>query len=144
MKTNLKKAFRTTVAALGLTILGFGGASSWAADMCFVDDFNSILVGSKFSFPSAGVCKPFNGYELGANCIISGTACGTADNGTISFHLDTSCPFVNYQGIASFRISRVNSGLPQAGYGYSRQTGFDTLYQWHINTIPCPNPHPLN
>lgn len=143
MKKTWKKTLRTTVAALGLALVGFGGGTSWAADMCFLDDFNSTLVGSNFSFPSAGKCKPFNGYEFGTGCIISGTACGTSDNGAIRFHLDTSCNNFDYQGVSSFRIDRVNSGLPQAGYGYSKQTGSNTLYSWHINTIPCPNPHPL-
>lgn len=144
MKKGLKKTLRTTLAALGLALVGFGSATSWAADMCFVDDFGSVLVGSKFSFPSAGTCKSFNGYELSSNgCIISGTACGTSDNGRIAFHLETSCYNVNYQGISSFRIDRVNSYLPQAGYGYSKQTGSSTLYNWHIKTVPCPNPHPL-
>jgi hypothetical protein len=143
MKTTLKKTLRTTLAALGLALVGFGSATSWAADMCFVDDFNSVLVGPKFSFPSASTCKSFDGYELGTSCIITGTACGTSDNGRIAFNLNTSCPFVNYQGISSFRIDRVNSGLPQAGFGYSTQIGNPTLYQWHIKTVSCPNPHPL-
>jgi hypothetical protein len=144
MKTNLKKAFLTTVAALGLVMSMLGGASTWAADMCFLDDYNSVLVGKNFSFPSAGSCKAFDGYELGTSCIISGTACGTSDNGLIAFHLETSCPFVNYQGISNFRISRVNSGLNQAGYGYATQLNTGNFTVWHIKTVPCPNPHPLN
>lgn len=144
MKTRLLKTLRATLTALGLALAGFGSATSWAADMCFLDDFNSRFVGKNFSFPGAGACKSFNGYELGTSCIISGTACGTSDNGRIAFNLNTSCPFVNYQGISSFRIDRVNSGFDQAGYGYSVQIGNPTLYQWHIKTIPCPSPRPLN
>src|SRR5262245_33745764 len=117
MKTNLKKAFLTMLATLGLGMLVLGSATTWAADMCILDNYNSTLVGKNFSFPTAGACRSFDGYELRTNCIISGTACGTSDNGLIAFHLDTSCPFVDYQGISSFRISRVNSGfdLPVSG-----------------------------
>ena len=143
MKTNLKQAFRTLLATLGLGMFLLGGAPTWAADMCFLDDYNSTFVGKNFSFPGAGACKAFNGYELGTSCIISGTACGTSDNGAIAFHLTTSCPFVNYQGISSFRISRVNSGLNQAGYGYATQINTGTFTVWHIKTVPCPNPRPL-
>ena len=153
MKTTLKKALRATTgqlrktaarAAVGLGLLMLGSTPSWAADLCFVDDFNSTFVGKGFSFPAAGACKSFNGYELGTSCIISGTACGTSDNGLIAFHLDTSCPFVDYQGVSSFRISRVNSNLPQAGYGYARQTNTGTFTTYHIRTVPCPTPRPLN
>ena len=144
MKTNLKKAFLTTLATLGLGLLLLGSSTTWAADMCFLDDYNSLLVGKKFSFPDAGACKPFNGYELGTNCIISGTACGTSDNGLIAFHLNTSCPFVPYYGMASFRISRVNSGLDQAGYGSAFQINGGYMPNIHIKTVPCPSPHPLN
>lgn len=144
MKTTLKKAFRMTVAMLGLGMLVLGSATTWAADMCFLDDYNSKLVGKNFSFPAAGACKAFNGYELGTNCILDGTACGTSDNGQIAFHLNVSCPFVNYQGIHSFRISRLYSNINQAGYGYSVALPSGYMAQWHIKTIPCPNPHPLN
>jgi len=144
MKTNLKKAFLTMLATLGLGMLVLGSATTWAADMCFLDNYNSTLVGKNFSFPTAGACRSFDGYELGTNCIISGTACGTSDNGLIAFHLDTSCPFVDYQGISSFRISRVNSGFDLAGYGYAVQMGTGTFVNFYIKTVPCPNPHPLN
>jgi hypothetical protein len=143
MKTNLKKAFFTMLATLGLGMLVLGSATTWAADMCFLDDYNSTLVAKNFSFPAAGACRSFDGYELGTSCIISGTACGTSDNGVIAFHLDTSCPFVNYQGVSSFRISRVNSNLNQAGYGYAVQTNTGYMTTWHIKTVPCPSPHPL-
>lgn len=152
MKTNLNTALGATKgrmrktslrAAVGLGMLMLGSAPTWAADMCFRDDFTSTLVGKNFSFPAAGACRSFNGYELGTNCIISGTACGTSDNGIIAFHLDTSCPFVDYQGIASFRLSRFNSQLPQAGFGYARQINTGTFTTYHIRTVPCPAPHPL-
>ncbi len=143
MKTNLKKTWLTKLASFGLGIIMLGSTPSWAADMCFLDDYNSTIVGQKFKFPGAGDCKAFNGYELGTNCIVSGTACGTSNNADIRFHLNTSC-LSGYHGISSFRIDRLYSNINQAGHGYSYQTntGYSTV--WHIKTIPCPNPHPLN
>jgi len=125
-------------------MLLLGNATIQAADMCFLDTYNSTFVGKNFSFPAAGACKAFNGYELGTSCIVSRTACGTSDNGLIAFHLTTSCPFVNYQGISSFRISRVNSHLNQAGYGYATQVNSSAFTAWRIKTAPCPSPRPLN
>src|SRR5262245_20379444 len=141
--------FRTTrllIATLGFvgTLLLLGTAPASAADMCFYDDYGSTLVGKNFSFPAAGTCKAFNGYELGTNCLIGGTACGTADNVTVGFHLTVSCPFVNYQGLSSFRIDRLYSNINQAGYGYSVALPGGGQYTWHIKTVPCPNPHPFN
>jgi hypothetical protein len=144
MKTTLTQALRTAVATLGLGMLVLSSAPSWAADMCLLDDYNSTFVGKNFSFPAAGACKGFDGYELGTNCIISGTACGTSDNSTIAFHLTTSCPFVNYQGIHSFRIDRLYSNINQAGYGYAVQLPSGYTSTWHIKTVPCPTPRPLN
>ena len=143
MKTTLQKALRTTVATLGLGLLLLGSTPTWAADMCFQDDFGSTMVGQNFAFPGAGACRAFNGYELGTSCIMSGAACGTSDNGTIAFHLTTTCPWANYQGTANFRISRVNSGYWGAGYGYSTQLNGGYQYNWHTRTVPCPSPHPL-
>jgi hypothetical protein len=144
MKTTLTQALRTAVATLGLGMLVLSSAPSWAADMCFRDDYNTTSVGKNFSFPAAGACKAFNGYELGTNCLISGTACGTSDNSTIAFSLTTSCPFVNYQGISNFRIDRLYSHINQAGYGYVAQINSSALTTWHIKTVPCPTPRPLN
>jgi hypothetical protein len=143
MKTNLRKAFLTMMATLGLGMLVLGSTTTWAADMCFLDDYGSTLVGKNFSFPAAGACKAFNGYELGTNCIISGAACGTSNNADIRFNLNISCPF-GYFGISSFRIDRLYSNINQAGYGYAYQTNTGAFTQWHIKTVPCPNPRPLN
>jgi len=63
MKTNLKKSVLTTLAIVGASLV-LGSATARAADMCLRDDYNSTLVGQKFSFPRAGACKPFNGYVL--------------------------------------------------------------------------------
>jgi hypothetical protein len=147
MKINLKKAFLTTFAMLGLGLV-LGSASAQAADMCFLDDYNSTLVAKSFSFPAAGSCKAVNGYELGSNgCIITGTACGTSDNGYIRFNLSTTCSNVPYNGTANFWITRVNSGYPQAGYGSAAAPNFENntwvRSLWHIRTIPCPNPRPV-
>src|SRR5262245_14756659 len=143
MKPNRKKAFFTMLATLGLGLLVLGTATTWAADMCFLDDYGYTLVGKKFAFPDAGAFKPFNGYELGTNCVVSGTACGTSDNGFIRFHLTTSCNNIDYQGISSFRIERFTSGYDQAGYGYSYQINGGYHATWHNKTVPCPTPHPL-
>ena len=146
MKTNLKKSVLTTLAIVGASLV-LGSATARAADMCLRDDYNSTLVGQKFSFPRAGACKPFNGYELGTNCIISGTACGTSNNAEIRFNLTTTCPF-GYIGTSSFRIDRLYADLNQAGFGFACSPNFQngswTCTQWHINTIPCPASHPLN
>jgi hypothetical protein len=132
-------------AAVALALLLLGSATARAADMCFRDDYNSTFVGYKFRFPAANQCKPVDGYELGTNCIVSGTACGTSF-GEVRFNLTTSCPF-GYFGTSSFHIDRLYSDLNQAGFGYAcspnTSTGGWTCTQWHIQTIPCPNPHPL-
>jgi hypothetical protein len=145
MNTNLKKSVRTTLAILGAT-LALGAATAQAADMCMRDDYNSTLVFQKFSFPRAGACKPVNGYELGTNCIISGTACGTSDNINVRFNLNVACQF-GYIGTHSFSIDRLYSDLNQAGFGYACSpnlpSGGWTCTQWHINEIDCPSSHPL-
>src|SRR5215472_12299173 len=144
MKTNLKKAF-LTLATLGVMLV-VGNATTWAADMCFNDDYNSVFVGKSFSFPAAGTCKSFNGYELGTNCLITGTACGTSNNVDIRFNLNASCPD-GYIGTSNFRIDRLYSNINQAGFGRACSpnvyTGSWTCTQWHINTIPCPAYRPL-
>jgi hypothetical protein len=145
MKTNFKKALRK-LATLGITMLVLGSARGGAADMCFLDDYNSTLVGKKFAFPAAGACKAFNGYELGTGCIISGTACGTSDNVNIFFNLNTSCP-AGYFGTSSFYIDRLYSDIDQAGYGWAAAPNLSNnswvRTVWHIKTVPCPSPHPL-
>ncbi|MEW6268919.1 MAG: hypothetical protein AB1689_06430 [Thermodesulfobacteriota bacterium] len=146
MNAKLKKGLLTTMAALAATVL-LGAGSSRAADMCMRDDYNSTLVFKKFKFPRAGDCKPVNGYELGTNCVISGTACATSNNIDVRFNLNVACPF-GYMGTHSFRIDRLYSDLNQAGFGYAcspnTASGSWTCTQWHINTITCPNPRPLN
>jgi hypothetical protein len=142
-KSALKAVFQ---AAIGLALLVLGTVTARAADMCFLDDYNSTIVGQNFAFPAPNVCKSFNGYELGTNCIVSGTACGTK-YGEVRFNLNTSCSF-GYFGTSSFDISRLYSDIYQAGFGYACSpnvtSGNWTCTQWHIRTIPCPNPHALN
>lgn len=141
----LKKTMLATLAAMAVTLAG-GAATASAADMCFRDDYNSTLVARNFRFPRPGDCKTVNAYELGTNCIISGTACATSNNVDIRFNLTTSCQF-GYFGTSSFRIDRLYSDINQAGFGYAcspnTSTGGWTCTQWHINTIPCPSPRPL-
>src|SRR5262245_8023491 len=144
-KKGTLKTVATAAAALALLLLGH--TSARAADMCFLDDYNSTIVGYKFRFPGANQCKPFQGYELGTNCILSGTVCGTSA-GEARFDLTASCaPPYNYFGMSSFRIDRLYSDIQQAVCGCAcspnPQTGSWTCTQWHIRTIPCPNPHPL-
>jgi len=145
MESNRKTIFRT-LAALGL-MLALGSGTAWAADMCLLDDYNSVLVAKNFKFPRAGDCKPVNGYELGTGCVISGTACGTSNNVDVRFNLNISCPF-GYFGTTSFRIDRLYSDINQAGFGYAcspnPSNGGWTCTQWHINTIPCPYPRPVS
>jgi hypothetical protein len=145
MNANRSRLLRTTVTALA-TLVALGATSAGAADMCFKDDYNSVLVAKAFRFPRPGDCKPFNGYEIGTSCIISGTACGTSNNVDVRFNLTTSCPF-GYIGTTSFRIDRLYNDINQAGFGYAcspnTSSGSWTCTQWHINTIPCPNPRPL-
>lgn len=144
MNTHLARRLAAVVAML-VVVLAAGAAS--AADMCFRDDYNSILVMKKFRFPKAGDCKPVDAYELGTNCIVSGTACGTSNNADVRFNLNVSCPF-GYFGTTSFRIDRLYADINQAGFGYAcapnTSSGSWTCTQWHINTIACPNPRPLN
>lgn len=140
MKTALQKM-------LVIFVLVLGSESVWAADMCFLDDFNSTLIGKNFAFPGPGKCKEFNGYELGTNCILTGAACGTSDSAQIRFHWNYSCPFGAF-GTSSFAISRLYSDINQAGFGYACQpntnSGNWTCTQWHIKQIPCPASRPLN
>ena len=150
MTTNLNvkknRTLKTVVtAAVALALLLLGHTAARAVDMCLLDDYNSTIVGYKFRFPGPNQCKPFNGYELGTNCIVSGTACGTSV-GEARFDLTTSCEF-GYFGMASFRINRLYSYDNQAGFGYACSpdplTGNWTRTEWHIRTIPCPTPHNL-
>jgi len=140
MKVKLTKTFPMTFAALGV-MLALANVNASAADLCFRDDYNSVLVGKRFKFPRAGDCSSFNGYELGTNCVISGTACATSNNSDVRFNLTTSCPF-GYIGTSSFRIDRLYSDINQAGFGYAcspNTSGSNwTCTQWHINTIDCP------
>ena len=146
MESNRKTTILRTLAALGL-MFALGSGTTWAADLCLVDDYNSVLVARNFKFPRAGDCKPVDGYELGTGCVISGTACGTSNNVDVRFNLSTSCPF-GYFGTSSFRIDRLYSDINQAGFGYAcspnTSSGGWTCTQWHINTIPCPFPRPVN
>jgi hypothetical protein len=106
-----------------------------------------VLVARNFKFPRAGDCKPVDGYELGTGCVISGTACGTSNNVDVRFNLSTTCSF-GYFGTSSFRIDRLYSDINQAGFGYAcapnTSSGGWTCTQWHIDTIPCPSPRPVN
>src|SRR5262245_23762179 len=150
LRVKKKGTLKTVVtAAAALALLVLGHTSARAADMCFNDDLNSTFVGYKFRFPGPNQCKPFSGYELGTNCVLSGTSCGTSF-GEARFDLTVSCPseyFGMYFGTSSFHIDRLYSDIQQAGFGYSCSpdpaTGNWTCRQWHIRTIPCPNPHPL-
>lgn len=118
-----------------------------AKDMCFYDDYASILVGQGFSFPAAGRCKAFNGYQNGngSGCLISGEACGTSDYQRVKFNLTYTCTspgLFGTFGTYAFDIDRVYSDVPQSGLGFAYQGGTHT--QFHVYQIPCPDPHPLN
>jgi hypothetical protein len=135
-------------AALGLAMLLLGSATTWAADMCLLDeDGLGVMVGKNFSFPGAGACKAFNGYLLGSDVLISGAACGTSDNVDIRFNLNYSVPDGRF-GVAAIYIDRFNSTLDQAGFGYycqaDRQDGGWICTQAHYKQISCPSPRPLN
>jgi hypothetical protein len=150
MKTNRKKAFLRTLAALGLGALVLGSATTWAADMCILDHEGlGVMVGKGFSFPDAGRCKRFSGYLLGdSGCLITGTACGTSDNNEIRFDLTHTCSGTAFGtfGVAAYHIDRLNANLPLAGFGFYCQShiGSDwSCVQNHIETISCPAPHPV-
>ena len=148
MTSKLKKTFLITSAAMGV-MLALGNGKTWAADMCFKDDYNSVLVGKKFKFPRFGDCTAFNGYELGTNCILTGTACGTSNNADIRFNINSSCPSATpYFGNTSFAISRLYSNINQGGFGISCSpnlfNGGWYCTNFHVNTIPCPTSHPLS
>jgi hypothetical protein len=146
MNSTLKITIRAALTVLGVTLV-LGSTAASAADMCFRDDYNSTFVAKSFRFPRAGDCKPVNAYELGTNCVVSGTACATSNNADIRFNLNTSCPF-GYFGTSSFRIDRLYSDINQAGFGYAcspnTSNGAWTCTQWHIQRIPCPASRPLN
>ena len=80
-------------------------------------------------------------------CLLSGTACGTSDNVNIFFNLNTSCP-AGYFGTSSFSINRLYSDIDQAGYGWAAAPNLSNnswvRTVWHIKTVPCPAPHPLD
>src|SRR5262249_51824586 len=141
----------TSQVALMILVLTLGGATAaWAVDTCFLDDFESILVGKNFTFPTAGNCKAFDGYQNGNGngCLISGIACGNSDDGRIKFNLNYSCTSTLAFGTYVFAIDRFNSDLPEAGFGYACQpdtsgSGHWTCTTFHVNRIACPNPHPL-
>jgi hypothetical protein len=146
MKVHLQNTLRLTLATLAVMV-ALGTATVWAADMCLQDDYGSVLVGKSFTFPTSGTCKSFNGYELGTNCIISGTACTANGSNLVRFNMNTSCQF-GYFGTSSFYIDKLYSNVNQAGFGYACSpnpaSGNWTCTQWHINTITCPASHPLN
>jgi len=146
MDSNRKTMIFRTLAALGL-MLALGTGTARAADMCLQDDYNSVLVAKNFKFPRAGDCKPVDGYELGTGCVISGTACGTSNNVDVRFNLSVSCPS-GYMGTSSFRIDRLYSNINQAGFGYACALNWTSggwyCTQWHINTIACPYPRPVD
>src|SRR5262245_382126 len=143
----MSRTTRMLIGTLGFVgaLLVLGDAPARAADMCFRDDYNTTLVAKNFAFPGANTCKAVNAYELGTNCVVSGTACGTTF-GEARFNLTVSCPF-GYFGMSSFRIDKLYADLNQAGYGYAcapnTWNGSWTCTQWHINTGPCPSPRPL-
>jgi len=146
MDSNGKKTIFRTLAALGL-MLALGNGTARAADLCLRDDYNSVLVAKNFKFPRAGDCKPISGYELGTGCVISGTPLGTSNNVDVRFNLSTTCAS-GYMGTSSFPIDRLYSDINQAGFGYAcapnTTSGGWYCTQWHINTIPCPYPRPVN
>src|SRR5262245_37187190 len=146
MESNRRTTIFRTLAALGL-MFALGNGTTWAADMCLQDDYYSVLVAKNFRFPRAGDCKPVNGYELGTGCVLSGTACGTSNNVDVRFNLSATCPD-GYMGTSSFRIDRLYSNINQAGFGnacaLNTTSGSWYCTQWHINTIPCPDPRPVN
>jgi hypothetical protein len=138
------------LALLTSLLLLLGASRALALDMCFQDDFASILVGQSFRFPGPGRCKSFNGYQNGngSGCLISGEACGTSDNGRVKFNLTWSCTTGGAFGTYWFAIDRANADLPQAGLGNACQpntsNGTWTCTQFHLNEVPCPVPHPLS
>src|SRR5262245_42666968 len=152
MKANLKKALLTKVAALGIAMLVLGSGTTWAADMCFRETTGGTLVGKNFSFPGPGTCKAFDGFGVGGGCVITGTACGTSNNVDIRFNLNASCNHPGFFGEVSthsFRIDRLVPGIDGSGFGYwCKLTGFTnatwTCNQFHVKTIPCSSPVPVD
>jgi hypothetical protein len=153
MKAHRTKALLTQVAAFGIAILLLGSTTTWAADMCFLDEEGlGVTVGKNFSFPGAGACKAFDGYLVGdGGCIVSGTACGTSDNVDIRFDLHYACTGTAFGafGPSAFHIDRLNASLHFAGFGfYCRPNGFVnstwSCAQFHVQTIPCPSAAPVD
>jgi len=147
MNTNLKKALLTKVAALGIGMLVLGSTTTWAADMCFLNQtFGDVIVGNNFSFPAPQTCKAFNGYDLsGSNdCLVSGEACGTTAE--VRFNLTASCPS-GANGMYSFHIDRFNADLDRAGSGYlcalDRNSGLTGCSSYENKRIACST-HSLN
>ena len=154
MKTNLKKALFTKLATLGIGILMLGSTTTWAADMCFTEDStHATYVGKNFSFPAAGQCKSFNGFGVGGGCVMTGTACGTSNNLEVRFHLNYSCSAPDAFGVfgtRSFTLDRRYPGKDLANIGYYSQpnnTGTNVTWgygMFHVKTIPCSSPVPVN
>ncbi len=131
-------------AAVGFSMLLLGSGTTWAADMCFLDEEGGgVIRGKNFSFPGAGACKAFQGYISGSpSALISGSACGTSDNVDIRFNLNYSTPDGHF-GVSVFRIDRLHHDLSQAGFGYYTSAhagngGGWASAQFHVKTIPCP------
>src|SRR5262245_43742252 len=93
MKTNLRKAFSTMVATLGLGLLVLGTTTVQATDTCFLGAFGRTLVCKQFSSAPDGTHNACTGNGLCASRLMADTARGTSEHDRIAYHLDTSCPF---------------------------------------------------
>ena len=56
--------------------------------MCFKDQFNNILVGKSFSYPTPGNCKIFNGFFNNTDYAVSGNACTTSNGFYVNLQPD--------------------------------------------------------
>ena len=82
---------RVILGVLGVTAMVLGGAgAASAADMCLRDGVGRLIVGKTFLPPTAGKCKPFNGYMANTTGVITGLACGTSNGSDIRFNLHSS------------------------------------------------------
>src|SRR5215813_4941015 len=103
----MRTSSRVVVIALVLLLTGAGIA--WAADTCFKDNFDNVLVGKAFGLPTVGNCKAFNGYFAGQDYAVSGNACRTSDGTTFFFNLLASAS-TNLNLVYTFQIPSTLTG----------------------------------
>jgi len=115
--------------------------------MCFKDQFNNILVGKSFSYPTPGNCKIFNGFFNNTDYAVSGNACTTSNGFYVNFNLITSVtggvPNTNIAKLYSFYTTRDGTVM---GFGSNCDIvgGSGCVTLTDMFKVPCPSPRQYN